>query len=174
MELFTDMKRNFYQIRAFDTLLGKERFVLSYEEQRWRMKEEEGDSYELDPKAKLGNILPPLALFNYLAFLRGEIPILNDTERLVRNKKDIYIRGDYRQEVIYQYDTESKRELAAEINIFYQQKKIYKMEYEKYVFLKTADGKLAERYFPKILNIVDFSQGRKIVWWFSSINEWKE
>ena len=167
------MRQNFYQIRAFDTLLGKERFVLTYENQRWRM-EEEGRIYDLDPNAKLGDILPPPALFNYLAFLKGEIPVLHDAERLDQNNKNVYTRGDYLQEVIFKYDEDSKRELAVEINIYYQKKKIYKMEYDKYVFLKTPDGKLADRYFPKILNIVDFSHGRKIVWWFSSINEWKE
>ncbi len=173
MSIKCDLLANKYSIRGFDTLLSKERFFVVYKLGGWFFKEK-NNFFKVDESKKFGDILPPPNTFNYLAFLKGDIPILKNSTKSEQNKKIIYKNKNYTQEIELEKNEKINKKIVKNIILYKKGKKIYKIVYKKYVIVKQDDRELPYRIFPKVLNIFDYNKKKKLVWWFSKIQEIKE
>ena len=154
-----DLEKETYSLRGYDTLLGRERFFLFYENRRWHYKQE-SKIITVEDSENLGGILPAPALFDYGAFFRGAVPQLKNARRVSgseNSEEEVFESGAYVQKNQYGEDRRLKS-----VTLFYHNEKIYQFTYED---LLAAGDKI----FPKILNIYDYTEKRKIVWWLSKI-----
>ena len=91
VKIKADIPNRYFEIKGFDTLLGKERFLVYYKDSNWYYKDyvnkEEG---KMDENSSFLETLPPLAYFDYLSFFHGKIPILKNAEKTTELNKDTY------------------------------------------------------------------------------------
>jgi len=154
--IYVDENKNIMEIKGFDTLLNKERFFLIFENNQWFLKENE-TIYIVDENDNLADILPPIAVFDYAALLRGHLPVLKDAYEEKKDGKMIYKKGNFSEEIIF-----DEKGLVEKILLYKNDQKIFTFEYKNYLFVQN-------KIFPKILNIIEHTNYRKIVWWFSNI-----
>lgn len=157
-----NLSLNQYSIKGYDTLLKKERFFLFYENKNWFLKdlEKPGKYYLINPKENFAEILPPPAIFDYIAFFQGKIPTLTNAKVNKTDKKWILEKNDFKQIIVFE-----KKGFIKEMLFYKNGKKVYKMIYKNYI--STQNNAMV---FPKTLNILDYQKRRKIIWWMSKIN----
>ncbi len=158
MHIEANLNDDFYLLRGYDTLLGKERFCFFYQKKQWFF-QENNQTYLIDSSKNLGDILPAPDFFDYTAFLKGKIPLLKEGVKVRQTEQEEeFQRGDYTQKNYF-----SPQKDLTQITLFYKEKKIYQFSYEDLL-------KVGDQFFPKILNIYDYENKRKVVWWLSKVN----
>lgn len=146
------------QVKGFDTLLGKERFLVYLKNGEWFIKDYENkEEGKLRSDAPFLDTLPPLNYFDYLDFFEGKTPILKDSIKKISNDKIIYQKDNFIQELSLSKDGKTEK-----ITFYHQNKKIYQFEYQSYII----KGK---RIFPKSMVIIDYENKKKIAWWLNKI-----